>query len=166
MRTGIHTMLIITLILASSCGAEEGSSHIGHQIIDSEYLYFQEEVEVAASFADRFYEPVSSIVEPDMSILGLPVEASEVFNLSQVLRSARISDVPENLLENGFIVFNAFYSTDNPITAFETVSDWDQPVYVSSGIPLHMLHIFFTSTVPEIIDRPINGDVIIRCACL
>ena len=163
MRTGIHTMLIITLILASSCSAEEGSSHIGHQIIDSEDLYFQEEVEVAASFADRFYEPVSSIVEPDMSILGLPVEASEVFNLSQVLRSAGISDAPENLLENGFIVFNAFYSTDNPITAYETVSDWDQPVYVSSGIPLHMLHIFFDQILQNLEEKHLYEDLLIVC---
>ncbi|MCK4671821.1 MAG: DUF3160 domain-containing protein, partial [Candidatus Aegiribacteria sp.] len=163
MRAGINTVFIITFVLVSSCSSGESSSLIEHHNIDSEDLYFLEEVEVAASFADRFYEPVSSLVEPDMSTFGLPAEASEVFNLSSVLRRAGIDDTPENLLENGFVVFNTFYSTDNPITAYETISDWDQPVYVSSGIPLHMLHIFFDQILQNLEEKYLYEDLLIVC---
>ncbi len=163
MRAGINTVMIITFVLVSNCSSGESSSLVEHHSINSEDLNFLEEVEVAASFADRFYEPVSSIVEPDMSTFGLPAEASEVFNLSQVLRRAGIDDTPESLLENGFIVFNAFYSTDNPITAYETVSDWDQPVYVSSGIPLHMLHIFFDQILQNLEEKYLYKDLLIVC---
>ena len=164
MRAGINnTVLIITFVLVSSCGGEEESSLIGHNNLNSEDLNFLEEVEVTASFADRFYEPVSSILEPDMSTFGLPAKASEVFNLSQVLRIAGIDGTPESLLENGFIVFNAFYSTDNPITAYETVSAWDQPVYVSSGIPLHMLHIFFDQILQNLEEKYLYEDLLIVC---
>lgn len=163
MRLGINTVLIITFILVSSCSSGEGSSLIGHHSIGSEDLDFREEVDVAASFAERFYEPVSSIVEPEMSTFGLPAEASEVFNLSQVLRRTGIDDTPESLLENGFIVIKAFYSTDNPITAYETISDWDQPVYVSSGIPLHMLHIFFDQILQNLEEKYLYEDLLIVC---
>jgi len=99
MRAGINTVMIITLVLVSNCNSGESSSLVEHHSINSEDLNFLEEVEVAASFADRFYEPVSSIVEPDMSTFGLPAEASEVFNLTRILRMAGIDNTPESLLE-------------------------------------------------------------------
>lgn len=117
-------------------------------------------------FGEAFYEPVQSTVNPNMASCGLPVDEGEVINLSEVLSCVRWGSPPDVLLENGFAVFGTKGGTDDPVEAFEIVEGWDQPVYVSAGIPLHLLHVFFDQLLQEVEVRFIYTDLERICLAL
>lgn len=155
-------ILLILLIPCCSSGGKtlSGSSN------DNEELQFPTELNVAETFVDRFYEPVDCIVDPNMNSMELPVIEEDVINLGDIVSISGIGSTPSMLLQNGFIVYAPNYTTNNPIRAYEFMESWDQPVYVSAGIPLHMLHIFFDQILQDIEENHLYGDLEIICASL
>jgi hypothetical protein len=93
-----------------------------------------------------------------MSSIELPVSERDIINLSEIIRRCGIGSTSPALLQNGFIVFTPLYPTNNPIRAYEIMEQWDQPVYVSAGIPLHMLHIFFDQILQDIEENHLYLD--------
>jgi hypothetical protein len=159
-----YSVLIVLISICSSCGGQSMSGSCDN--LPPEELQFPEDLTVAETFAGRFYEQVESDVVPDMPSLELPIQAEQVFNLNVILGRAGLNEIPETLLENGFAVYESFYSTNNPIRAYELMESWDQPVYVSSGIPLHMLHIFFDQILQDVEDKYLYDDLEVVCSNL
>jgi hypothetical protein len=159
--------LSVTLIIAfAPCCGENGSSVAGRDIPSGGNLRFPEGVDVAASFGDSFYEPVDCAVEPAMPALGLPVDPGSVINLEPLIARTGLGQPPGSLLRNGFVVYRPVFSTDNPVTAFETLASWNQPVFVSAGIPLHLLHIFFDQILQQVEEEHLSGDLTLLCRSL
>ncbi|MCD4700603.1 MAG: DUF3160 domain-containing protein, partial [Candidatus Aegiribacteria sp.] len=166
MKTGYTIAVFLILIMVPCCSSGGESMAASQNSVPSGELEFPEEIAVAESFAHRFFEPVASSVVPNMASLNLPVLPEDVFNLDDVLNRSGVVRIPEQLLENGFIVFEPFHITNNPIRAYELMETWDQPVYVSAGIPLHMLHIFFDQILQDIEENYLYGDLEIVCRCI
>ncbi|MBD3370450.1 DUF3160 domain-containing protein [Candidatus Fermentibacteria bacterium] len=162
MRPAVTIILAAMLLSASSVSCTPGS---GSATSDREILLPRPE-SGTEDFGQRFYQPVESTVDPHMPSCGLPVDRDEVINLSEVMSCVHRDSPPSALLENGFAVFGIKSGTDDPVEAFEIVSDWDQPVYVSAGIPLHLLHIFFDQLLQEVEVRFIYGDLRKICQAL
>ena len=155
MRTGTLLSLVIFLLTAPCCG---GTGNAGNEMeernmtasAEGEILEFREDIDVAGSFAERFYRAVPETAAARMQPVGLPVDPEDVMNLEELMHLTWLGRAPESLLENGFTVYRPFDATDDPLRAFATLEGWDQPVYVSSGIPLHMLHIFFDQVLQNL----------------
>lgn len=158
--------LFLTGILAATACLGDGNPPITARGIPSGGdLVFPEGVKMASSFAG-FHTPVQSTVEPSMPSMGLPVDPARVFNLQGVLVRTGLQEVPSSLVENGFVVFSPQYPTDNPVRAFETIAGFDQPVFVSAGIPLHMLHIFFDQILQQVEQDHLAQDLHVLCESL
>ena len=166
MKKNAFVLPVMMMLVIAPCCGEGGSSLTGSEPGIVEELRFTEGVDVASSFCESFYRPVESTVEPNMPILGLPVEDSEIFNLRDVIRLAGLLDIPDGLLENGFAVFSPANPTDNPVTAYERIDGWDQPIYVSAGIPLHLLHIFFDQILQSLEEEHLYRDLVSLCTSL
>ncbi len=165
-RTGIFRAATAALLLAaagSGCGAE--AEMTGMEDVESGELSFPEPAEAVAGFAEAYYQPEVSRVSPDMPALGLPLDPSGVINLGGVLERAGLERPPEALLSNAFVVVRG-YGTDDPVAAFQRTADWEVPVYVSSGVPLHLLHIFFDQMLQTIEEEHIYDDLAGMCSLL
>ena len=127
-----------------------------------EDICFSGEEETMNSFS-QFFTPVEYTCDPDMEGLTLPLNTEEVINLAQVLAVASQTGIPEQLVGSGFAVFPMRRPTNNPVQAFERLSDSDQPVFVSSGIPLHMLHIFFDQILQQVETDNLYPDLLVVC---
>ncbi len=158
---------VLLLILLVPCCSSGGETMLGsNNAVPNEEMRFPEEVNVAETFADRFFESVESSTVPNMASLELPVNPEEVFNLDDVINVSGIGRIPEVLLENGFVVYEPLYVTNNPIRAYELIETFGQPVYVSAGIPLHMLHIFFDQILQDVEENYLYDDLEIVCRSL
>jgi len=166
MKSGYAFLVILLILLTPCCSNGDESMTSSQNSISSGELKFPGEITVSESFALRFFEPVESGVVPDMASLELPVLQEDVFNLNDIMNKAGIDRIPESLLENGFVVYEPFHVTNNPIRAYAIMETWDQPVYVSAGIPLHMLHIFFDQILQDIEENYLYDDLEIVCRSL
>ncbi|MBD3278252.1 MAG: DUF3160 domain-containing protein, partial [Candidatus Aegiribacteria sp.] len=162
MRLLLTGVLVLLLMTSVSC-TEGGNGMVLSHSLQGEELDFSANVSVTASFAGLYYEPVEYSSEPDMGGLSLPVDSHAVINLSEVLDIAEVGETPWNLLMNGFAVFRPTYPTDDPLEAFRSLNGWDQPIYVSSGIPLHMLHIFFDQILQDLEEKYFFTDLKAIC---
>ncbi|MCD4706800.1 MAG: DUF3160 domain-containing protein [Candidatus Sabulitectum sp.] len=147
----VLTVSICTL-LVGSCSAE----------ISAEDLSFPREETMEESFS-RFYTPVEYTSNPGMEQISLPLEADVVINLMDVLLIAGQSNPADHLVTNGFAVFPMPRPADNPVRAFELLDGRDQPIFVSSGIPLHMLHIFFDQILQQVETDHLYPDLLLIC---
>ncbi len=147
--------LMILLIGMFGCSGE----------VPSEELRYPLDEEMESSFS-RFYEPVEYSSVPSMPPLGLPVDPGSVINLSNALLHAGAISAGGTLIENGFAVYPMLRPTDDPVRAFQRLSDTDLPVYVSSGIPLHMLHIFFDQILQQVETEYLYPDLSTLCVSL
>lgn len=159
------TFTVILLILLIPCCTSGGETLSGSSN-DNEELQFPAELNVAETFVDRFYKPVEYTVDPNMNSMELPVSERDIINLNDIIRRTGIGSISPTLLQNGFIVYTPQYITNNPIRAYEVIESWDQPVYVSAGIPFHMLHIFFDQILQDIEENHLYGDLEVICASL
>ncbi|MBD3276729.1 MAG: DUF3160 domain-containing protein [Candidatus Aegiribacteria sp.] len=101
-----------------------------------------------------------------MESLLLPVDRADVINMDNILLLSGLEAPPENLLENGFTVVAPHNPTDNPVSAFRRLENWDQPVYVSSGITLHLLHIFFDQILQDLEEEVLADELTSVCSSL
>lgn len=147
--------LLIVFVAMCGCSAE----------MPPEVLHFPREEAMESSFS-RFYEAVEYASVPSMPSLGLPVEPGSVINLRSALFQAGAGSAEGPLLENGFAVYPMQRPTDDPVQAFERLSDTGLPVYVSSGIPLHMLHIFFDQILQQVETDYLYTDLLTLCETL
>jgi len=145
-------LILQCVLLSASCAAEA----------PLEDLSFPVKEAMEESFS-RFYIPVEYSSNPGMEELSLPVVTDDVINLLPVLFLAGQFDPPEQIAENGFVVLPMQRPTDNPVRAFERLEDRDQPVFVSSGIPLHMLHIFFDQILQQVETDDLSPDLLLIC---
>lgn len=145
-------LLISTFFIWSCCTAE----------MPAEQLSFPGEETAVTSFS-RFYEAVECSTDPAMASMGLPVDPSKVINLEEVLLVSGRGEPGELLLQNGFTVFPSVHPTDNPVLAFQRLEDREVPVFVSSGIPLHMLHIFFDQILQQVETDYLYSDLVTIC---
>ncbi|HPR23239.1 MAG TPA: DUF3160 domain-containing protein [Candidatus Sabulitectum sp.] len=153
----MRTMWMLVLSLFTLGGCSSGGT--------AEVLSCPLEGTMENSFA-RFYEPVEWSFSPDMMEMGLPVDPSKVINIREALFYNGLSELPEPLSRNGFVVLPAGRPTDNPVTAFQRLEDTGLPVYVSSGIPLHLLHVFFDQILQQVETDHLYGDLVIVCTAL
>ena len=144
--------IMLCAILTGSCSAE----------IPTETLSFPGEETMEESFS-RFYTPVEFTSDPGMERLGLPLVTEDVINLMEVLLLAGQSNPTDQLVVNGFAVFPMPQPSDNPVRAFEYLDGRDQPIFVSSGIPLHLLHIFFDQILQQVETDHLSPDLLIIC---
>ncbi len=158
-------IVLIGILAAAACLGGNDSPIATRGTPSGGDLVFPEGVEMASSFAG-FHVPVSSTVDPAMPSMGLPLDPERVFNLERLLQNTGLEEVPASLVRNGFVVFSPFYATDNPVRAFETVAAFDQPVFVSAGIPLHMLHIFFDQILQQVEQDHLSRDLHVLCESL
>jgi len=96
---------------------------------------------------------------PSMPAYGLPLQAGELINSIPLLEMLSLPELPIGLLENGFSVSEAPWLGDEPVRAFSTLRDDRIPVYVSSGIVLHLLHIFFDQSLAYIEEEYLFRDL-------
>lgn len=148
-------MLLLTVFVWSSCSAR----------MPAEELSFPEEEIMGESF-NRFYVDVEHISNPGMETMGLPVNPDNVINIYEVMLHSGGVGIPDMLLQNGFAVFPSPYPTDNPVRAFQRLEDTNLPVFVSSGIPLHMLHIFFDQILQQVETDHLYPDLLTVCTAL
>ena len=149
-------LVALCLVLTASCSAETPAADLS---FPREETMQGEEQE---SFS-RFYTPVEYASNPGMEQLNLPLATEDVINLMEVLLLAGQSNPPEFLAETGFAVFPMPAPTDNPVRVFEYLDGRDQPIFVSSGIPLHMLHIFFDQILQQVETDNLSPDLIVIC---
>ena len=148
-------LLIVTVVVWSGCSAE----------LPMEQLSFPREEMMDNSFA-RFYEGIPCASNPSMESMGLPVDPTRVINITETLFHAGQAIPDDILLQNGFAVYPPAYREDNPVRAFERMEDNGIPVFVSSGIPLHMLHIFFDQILQQVETDYLYPDLITICNAL
>ncbi len=148
----IILFIAVFLLLNASCSADSFE----------ENLHFPAEETMEESFS-RFYTPVEFNSNPRMEQINLPIATDDIFNLNSVLQLGGLYHVPEQINENGFVVVPISNPTDNPVRAFERLEDRDQPIYVSSGIPLHLLHIFFDQILQQVETEDLYPDLLIIC---
>ena len=98
-----------------------------------------------------------------MKQLNLPLATEDVINFMDVLLIAGQSNPPDFLDETGFAVFPMPRPANNPVHAFEHLDGRDQPIFVSSGIPLHMLHIFFDQILQQVETDHLSPDLLVIC---
>ena len=147
--------IVLIVFLAGSCTARrppEELSYPAEEMMDNSF--------------SRFYDPVEFTSSPAMEQMGLPVEQEEIININKVMLYTRQLVPPDELLQNGFAVFPTPYGTDNPVRAFQWVKDSDNPVFVSSGIPLHMLHIFFDQILQQVETDHLYPALVTICTAL
>lgn len=118
------------------------------------------EIGISSDFGETFYENVPSDVNPRMIGAGLPFDENAIINLNEVLLFSGLSGVPAELLENGFIVTSSLDLTDNPVSAFEVIESSNQPVFVSSGIALHLMHVFFDNSLKHVEENFLYADLV------
>jgi len=94
-----------------------------------------------------------------MPAYGLPLQAEELMNGIPLLEILSLSELPAGLLENGFSVSKASWLGDEPVRAFSTLRNDRVPVYVSSGIVLHLLHIFFDQSLAYLEEEYLLHDL-------
>ncbi|MCK5842622.1 MAG: DUF3160 domain-containing protein, partial [Candidatus Sabulitectum sp.] len=140
------------ILLSASCAAE----------VPLEDLSFPVEEAMEESFL-RFYTPVEYTSTPGMEALSLPLATEEVINLLPVILLAGLTNAPDILVESGFAVVPMGNPTDDPVRAFESLDRRDQPIFVSSGIPLHMLHIFFDQILQQVETDNLSPDLLVIC---
>ncbi|OPL18069.1 MAG: hypothetical protein AVO35_07905 [Candidatus Aegiribacteria sp. MLS_C] len=164
---------LAAMVASPGCGAgndSEGGATMGALDDPGEQLVFPEGFRTAGDFAGRFYEEVPVTVRPSMEPVGLPADPGEIINLESMLLSIGAGSTPSGLLENGFVVWNdaegSWIRTDDPLRAFEVADGWGQPLYVSSGIPLHMLHIFFDQILQKLEEDHFYRDIRLICSHL
>ncbi|MCK5842601.1 MAG: DUF3160 domain-containing protein, partial [Candidatus Sabulitectum sp.] len=145
-------LILQCILISASCSAEA----------PLENLSFPVEEAMEESFS-RFYTSVEYTSAPGMEELDLPLATEEVINLLPVLLLAGLSNSPDILVENGFAVVPMGNPTDNPVRAFESLDQRDQPIFVSSGIPLHMLHIFFDQILQQVETDNLSPDLLVIC---
>ncbi len=145
-------LIWLGVLVSVSCASE----------VPEENVCFPGEEKAMNSFS-HFYTAVESTCDPQMEELILPLNTGEVINLTGVLAIASQTSLPEALVENGFAVFPMQHPVNNPVRAFERLSDTDQPVFVSSGIPLHMLHIFFDQILQQVETDNLYPDLVVVC---
>jgi|GEM_PF-4158420 len=109
MRKGTLLSFAVSLLLAPCCGGTGSDGTEGEEgniaaSAEGEILEFREDIDVAVSFAERFYRAVPETAMAGMQPVGLPVDPGDVMNLERMVRLTGFTGVPENLLENGFIV--------------------------------------------------------------
>lgn len=119
-----------------------------------------------SGFAHRFYRPVEWSTDVAMPSYTLPVRPEEVINLREALHLVGAEEADPRLLANGFAVYPSPRPTDDPVDAFSMLEGSGQPVYVSAGIPLHMLHVFFDQLLQQVEQRYILPDLIEICSAL
>jgi len=158
--------LTVVFLILSAPGCSSGGETLSGPTNNDEELCFPVEMNVADTFADRFYEPAESNTSPDMASMELPVLPENVINLNDIMSRSGFSQTPRNLLDNGFVVYSPVFTTNNPIRAYEIMESWDQPVYVSAGIPLHMLHIFFDQILQDLEEEYLYEDLEVICTNL
>lgn len=161
----IRSVSLTVILTATACLGGNNTPIAARGIPSGGDLVFPEGVDMASSFAG-FHVPVLSTVNPSMPSMGLPLDPAKVFNLGRLLQDTGLREVPASLVRNGFVVFSPFYATDNPVSAFETVAAFDQPVFVSAGIPLHMLHIFFDQILQQVEQDHLARDLHVLCESL
>ncbi|PIE53437.1 hypothetical protein CSA37_01315 [Candidatus Fermentibacteria bacterium] len=147
--------VFVTAFLLWSCAGNTPA-------LEGDLSYPAEEV-MENSFS-RFYEEIPSPFEPQMEQMGLPVDADKVINLQDVLQPVSGTSVPDMLLENGFAVFPMSYPADNPVTVFEQLESSGKPVFVSSGIALHLLHIFFDQILQQVESDHLYRELVTICS--
>jgi hypothetical protein len=166
MKQNNRFLALMGLLAATACFGGNDTPITARGIPSGGSLVFPEGVDMASCFAEEFYVPVQSQVEPAMPSMGLPFDPDEVFNLERLLQNTGLHEVPSSLVRNGFVVFAPDFPTDNPVRAFETVAGFDQPVFVSAGIPLHMLHIFFDQILQQVEQDHLANDLHVLCESL
>lgn len=140
------------VLLFSNCAAE----------IPVENLSFPRETSKVESFSE-FYSPVEFSSAPSMNLLELPLNSEEVVNLMDVLNLTGQAIPPALLISNGFAVFPEADPTDNPVTSFHRLGDTGHPIFVSSGILFHLLHIFFDQTLQQVEIDYLYSDLLAIC---
>lgn len=147
-------VIVILVFLFFACSNQESYSSSGEDSVMNIEIQDQpvelSELTVRDNFYESFYEPVFCEVDPQMPTAGLPFNPSKIINLNEIQLLAGLSGTPSNLLENGFTVKSTHLFTDNPVEAFEVLESYHQPVYISSGIALHLMHIFFDESLKYI----------------
>ncbi|MEA3266705.1 MAG: DUF3160 domain-containing protein, partial [Candidatus Fermentibacteria bacterium] len=147
-----HILILQCILLSAGCAAE----------VPTEDLSFPVEEAMEESFS-RFYTPVEYASTPGMEELSLPLATEDVINLLPVLLLADLPYTPDILVENGFAVIPMGTPADNPVRVFENLDRRDQPIFVSSGIPLHMLHIFFDQILQQVETENLSPDLLVIC---
>jgi len=117
-------------------------------------------------FAERFYRPVEWSSDVAMPSYALPLDPEAVINLTEALLLVGREEPDPRLLRHGFAVYPSPSPTDDPVDEFTRLGHSDQPVYVSAGIPLHMLHVFFDQLLQQVEERYIYADLIDICGAL
>lgn len=159
MRVKNFILFSLLMILVNSCSANNNSGLITSNSFNEEDMFFKR-IDEIKNFAEEFYKPVDSDITPQMSEVGLPFKKEEIINISEIIKIVGLDQVNENLLNNGFCVYKRVWETDNPINAFENLEYYGQPVYVSSGIPLHLMHIFFDQLLQNVEQQYVYKDLI------
>ena len=158
MRNCTFVMVLSSLLLLTSACAVGSPSRSDTALpaVDLEEI----------GFAASFYRPVEYSTDVAMPSYSLPLRPEEVINLREALRLAGASEVDPRLLENGFAIYPSPSPTDDPVEAFGRLSNLGQPIYVSAGIPLHLLHVFFDQLLQQVESRYIYSDLIEICDVL
>lgn len=117
------------------------------------------ELSVTDNFYDDFYSEIPFTIVPNMKQAGLPFSSSEIINLSDILLITNLSESPPELLNNGLLIKPTKHFSDNPVEAFEALERYNQPIYVSSGIALHLMHIFFDQSLKYIEQKYLYQDL-------
>lgn len=150
-----YAIIAILILLSGSCTARRPKEELSYPVEDM----------MENSFS-RFYESVEFTSLPSMEEMGLPVEPEKIININEIMLYTGQPAPPEELLQNGFAVFPMPYPTDNPVRAFEWINSSNNPVFVSSGIPLHMLHIFFDQILQQVETDHLYPDLVAICTAL
>lgn len=167
MRTRIFMMTLLTLMMFTiPCCGDGVPSTSGGGGRPGERLASGEGTDPVTSFAEEHYIPVRCQVDPAMAELVLPLDPGEVFNLEELASITGLAEIPAGLSENGFTVWSPGFATDDPIEAYAVMEGWGQPVYVSAGIPLHMLHIFFDQILQSLEEERLYADLLEVCSAL
>lgn len=87
---------------------------------------------------------------PSMPAYELPIDQNNILNYEFAADLVPSGELPSGLLLNGFAVDKTPWLGDEPVRAFNMLSNDKIPVYVSSGIVLHLFHIYFDQILAQI----------------
>lgn len=148
----MHRLLIIAAALATgACGSGSTTEGLAAETVTS--------VETASVPGYLWTAGECPGFTPSMTPYSLPLDEGSVVNSFDLETMLLMEGLPSSLVEHGFSLMDAPWLGDRPVSAFSALRNDRVPVFVSSGVVLHLFHILFDQALASVEQRYLIRDL-------
>ena len=159
MKTKIISVCLIISFLLIGC--TDNSNDVKDQATDIKTL---DPTNIKMENRDfyQYYKLDDIPIVPDAPQYNLPLNEKDIYNYEDVKSKLNLDEKDLFLIKkNGFIVIkNPFNSKEEYITApYETLKNYEVPIFITSDSLLHVYHIQFDETLRQIEEKEFYDDI-------